>query len=329
MSAFNTVQAVHDYHRREWKTVPIVKGEKGPTFQGWPDFVADPADFPNLYGNANVGLILGHRSGDVADIDLDCTEAIELAPIYLPATASVFGRPSKPRSHWLYISPGAIKETFPDPICEDRKNTLLELRSDGASGGGHQTLMPPSIADGEQRQWDCDGDPAAVNPRVLRHRCALLAAACLVRRYISPYASERADSGHLELLWEFDHELARPAFGWFKRSPPDQPLRYPRPRCHQAPEDLDLAEVVAQIPNRFDWEGWNNIGLAIFAASKNAGDGFIAFDDFSARSSKYDPRETEARWKHYGRSPPNRTGIGKLARLAYEAGWRPARRAPL
>ena len=67
-------------------------------------------------------------------------------------------------------------------------------------------------------------------------------------------------------------------------------------------------------------------GLAIFAASKNAGDGFIAFDDFSARSSKYDPRETEARWKHYGRSPPNRTGIGKLARLAYEAGWRPANR---
>jgi hypothetical protein len=307
--------------------VPIPTGLKKPVIDGWPDLILTPDDLPRYFGaNQNLGVRMGAASGGLADLDLDCTEAIELAQIYLPPTDAVFGRPSKSRSHWLFVSPGAIKETFADPICEDRKNTLLELRSDGASGGGHQTLMPPSIADNEQRRWDCDGDPAPVNPRVLRHRCALLATACLVRRYISAYASEHPDSGHLELIWEFDRELARPAFGWFNRPTPDQPQRYPRPRREQAPEDLDLAEVVAAIPNRCDWETWNNIGLAVYAASKDRGDGFVIFDDFSARSSKYDPRETEARWRHYGRSPPNRTGIGKLAKLAYEAGWRPARR---
>jgi Primase C terminal 2 (PriCT-2) len=250
-----------------------------------------------------------------------------LAPLYLPPTASIFGRASKAKSHWLYISPDATKETFADPISENRKNTLLELRADGATGGGHQTLMPPSVADGEQRRWDCNDDPAPVAARILRHRCALLAMACLVRRYISVYASERPDGEHLRLLWDFDPQLARPAFGWLNRPTPDQPQRYPRSRTEQAPEDLDLAEVVAAIPNRFDWEGWNNIGLAIFMASKDRDDGFITFDDFSSRNSKYDPGETEARWRHYGRCPPNRTGIGKLARLAYEAGWRPARRS--
>jgi hypothetical protein len=52
---------------------------------------------------------------------------------------------------------------------------------------------------------------------------------------------------------------------------------------------LDLAEIVAAISNNYGWEDWNKIGLAIFAASKDRGDGFF----------------------------------GKLAKLAYEAGWRP------
>jgi hypothetical protein len=49
------LDAVDNYRRRGWATVPIAKGEKGPTFQGWPDFIADPADVPNLYGNAMSG----------------------------------------------------------------------------------------------------------------------------------------------------------------------------------------------------------------------------------------------------------------------------------
>jgi hypothetical protein len=62
--------------------------------------------------------------------------------------------------------------------------------------------------------------------------------------------------------------------------------------------------------------------LAIFAASGGSGDGFIAFDDFSARSRKYHPQNVKERWRNYRRSPPNRTGIGKLITLARAAGWR-------
>jgi hypothetical protein len=125
------------------------------------------------------------------------------------------------------------------------------------------------------------------------------------------------------LLWEFDHDLGRAAYHWLGKKTPDEPRQYPRPRFKQDPSDLDLAEIVKAIPNNYDWEDWNRIGLAIFAASKDHGDGFVIFDDFSAKSPKYDPAQTVARWRNYRKSPPTATGIGKLAKLAYQAGWRP------
>ena len=100
------------------------------------------------------------------------------------------GRQSR-ASHRLYIAPGAAYEAFADPLRE-RKNTLLELRAPGCGGGVHQTLIPPSVADGERREW-C-GDviaPAVVDASALRTACAWLAIASLIRRYVSKSASER------------------------------------------------------------------------------------------------------------------------------------------
>jgi hypothetical protein len=126
-----------------------------------------------------------------------------------------------------------------------------------------------------------------------------------------------------KLLWEFDNDLGRKAYHWLGKKAPDEPRRHPRPCFKQDPRDLDLAAIVAAIPNNYGWEDWNKIGLAIFAASADRGDGFVIFDDFSAKSPKYDPAETAARWRNYQKSPPSATGIGKLAKLAYENGWRP------
>jgi hypothetical protein len=56
---------------------------------------------------------------------------------------------------------------------------LLELRADGATGGAHMTLLPPSVTDGERRRWHADIiAPAALDPRVLLRRMAWLAVGC-------------------------------------------------------------------------------------------------------------------------------------------------------
>ena len=93
-----------------------------------------------------------------------------------------------------------------------------------------------------------------------------------------------------------------------------------------SPADVDFAAMVAAIPNTFDWHEWNAVGMAIYAASSGSEDGFIAFDDLSARSPKYQPHAVVERWRNYRRSPPNRTGMGKLIALALAADWRPSGR---
>lgn len=67
------------------------------------------------------------------DIDLYCREAVLLASYFLPATKTVIGRASKRRSHWLYTSDLAQKQTkstlqFTLPSAVGPAAVLLEAR---------------------------------------------------------------------------------------------------------------------------------------------------------------------------------------------------------
>jgi hypothetical protein len=315
-----TAELLAEYRRRGWALVPIPAGRKGPVLQGWQTRDFAPGDFPD---GCNLGLLVGPRSGDAVDVDLDCEEALALADIFLPATDAVFGRAAKPRSHRLYISPGAVFEAFADPLGKG-KSTLLELRAQGRDGGAHQTLIPPSIADGERRDWEGDGiDPAAFGTAKLRRRCAYLAIGCLIRRYVSEHASERLAPDFPHILHEAEPILGRTAYRWLGMPDPDAPKWQPKARRDYTKAEIDLAEVVAAIPNDCDWHGWNRIGTAIFAASGGSDQGGIIFDSWSAKSVKYDPYATIARWNHWHRSPPSRLSAGTLIYLARQAGWRP------
>ena len=216
---------------------------------------------------------------------------------------------------------------FGDPLL-DGKNTILELRAGGQDGGAHQTVFPPSThPSGEPIEWHRDIiAPAVFDAAKLRRRCAYLAIGCLTSRYVSRHAADRPGPDLPRLLWEADHALGRVAFRWLGQPDPDAPRRDLRPRRDLTRAEIDLAELVAEIPNNADWEAWNSIGLAIYAASGGSDQGGIVFDTWSAKSPKYNPYTTAGRWRHFRCSPPNRTGLGKLIKLAVEAGWRPDHR---
>jgi hypothetical protein len=152
---------------------------------------------------------------------------------------------------------------------------------------------------------------------------AWLAIGCLTLRYVSKHAARHPGPDLPRILWEFDHELGRAAYRWLGQPDPDAPRRYPRRRAEQNSHDIDLAELVDTIPNDCDWNNWNRIGMAIFAAAKDKGDGFVIFDNFSAKSASYNPHDVEERWRNYERSPPTRIGMGTLVHLARQAGWSP------
>ena len=106
----------------------------------------------------NIGVLLGSESGDLADVDLDCTEALAFADEYLPPGAFVFGRSGAPRSHRLYRASGAHLIQLRDVAMDGRGGQMLvELRAKPPGGAGAQTVLPPSIhKSGERIEWDAD-----------------------------------------------------------------------------------------------------------------------------------------------------------------------------
>jgi hypothetical protein len=315
------LEAALEYHRRGWQVVPIPAGLKKPVLKGWPDLIIPIADLPRYFGDGqNVGIRLGAASIDIVDVDLDCPEALAIKSLYLPVTGAQFGRPSKPLSHWIYTAPRAVKETFADPFTGDM---LVELRADGREGKAAQTLFPCSVADGERRVWHGDViAPRALEATSLRRAVAWLAIGCLVMRYISEHAARHPNRDMPRLLWEADHVLGRCAYRWLGLSNPDMPRLRPKPRRELTTAEIDLAELVATIPNNASWDDWVAVGLAIFATSNGSNEGAIVFDDWSAKSPKYNPYTTAEKWREFHKYPPDSTGVGKLIKMAVEAGWR-------
>ena len=169
-------EAARAYIARGWRVARLLPCDKIPIGgKDWPSLVPAPEDF----GDAdNIGVVLGEASQGLADIDLDTPEAIVLAPSFLPPTAT-FGRPSTPRSHWIYCAPNAKTRK----ISSARTN-FLELRANARSGAGVQTMVPPSYH-GEAQEllaWTDDTPVLTIDARELLGRFTRLALATILRR---------------------------------------------------------------------------------------------------------------------------------------------------
>ena len=197
----STREALRDaavaYARLGWRVVPVKPGEKRPSDGvGWqkPAFARSPDELSRAWTEPfNVGVMLGEESVGLVDVDLDCAEALEFAPEYLPPGAFVFGRPTRPRSHWLYRALGAHLIQLKDLA----RSMIVELRAKPAGGEGAQTLLPPSIhPSGEVVTWDEDSDatelPAVVDAAALISAVRSVAVAAFLARQLGSTAAARA-----------------------------------------------------------------------------------------------------------------------------------------
>jgi hypothetical protein len=160
------------YIRRGWAVIPIPHGRKTPVIKDWPKLLITEASAHEFFNAQpqNIGVILGTPSLNLIDIDLDCPEAVMLAPHFLPETPAIFGRTSKRRSHYLYESKiEQAKYKAPDG------KMLLELRSDGG-----QTIFPGSVHSGEAVEWASEGIPSPVKPEGIVAAVEKLAACSLL-----------------------------------------------------------------------------------------------------------------------------------------------------
>ena len=177
----NACEIARDYISRGWSPIPIPYGKKCPRIKGWTELSVTDENVQH-YFNANpqnVGVLLGDTSGDLVDVDLDCSEACAIAACLLPATNSMFGRASKPTSHFLFICV-VDSQRFVDPETND---ILLEIRSTGT-----QTVFPGSLhPSGEAIDWYEDGPISQIEQhRLVAAARRLAAASLLARRWPSP-----------------------------------------------------------------------------------------------------------------------------------------------
>ena len=83
-------------------------------------------------------------------------------------------------------------------------------------------------------------------------------------------------------------------------------------------DSLQVLTALHSIPNNgpADWELWNRLGMAIWAATGGSTAGRAAFHAWSEEHPDYDQQETDRRWDHYSTSPPTQIGAGSLFHLA-------------
>jgi len=181
------LEAASRYVAAGFHVVPVPYRQKGPVLDEWQNLRLRSEDLLSYFDGErqNVGILLGDDFG-TCDVDLDCLEAVRAAQFFMPETGMIFGRASKPASHWFYrVDPPIPTKTFKDI---DKKTMILEFRCQKKDGTvGLQTVTPPSTHkdSGEPIRFEsgCGLRPANVDADVLLTAAARTAAAAIMARH--------------------------------------------------------------------------------------------------------------------------------------------------
>lgn len=143
-------------------------------------------------GDDNIGV---HLFGHVVDVDIDTDDPLTVAALdyFLPHTAHIWGRKSRPKTHRLYQLSTDMTQGF-DPAdyrflmkIKDVDELKIEVRG-GERRSGRYTLMPGSIhPSGEVYEWEnmfaAKTTPSLVDLRVLMRKLRYACVASLIARY--------------------------------------------------------------------------------------------------------------------------------------------------
>ena len=169
--------------------IPTRYKTKIPVHTEWEKLRLQESEVDNYFPNSplNISLIFGAASNGLADIDLDCPEAVALASDFLPETDLVFGRKSNGyASHRIYrvIGNHDFKtKQFKDIDRSGGSKEKLKLMIVELRGSEAQTVVPPSVhVEGEPIRYSMEGDPASIDYQELKGAAGKLAAAVVLCR---------------------------------------------------------------------------------------------------------------------------------------------------
>lgn len=155
--------------KKGYSVTPIPPMKKAPTIQGWPKLKITEDNFEKYFAKdkqMNVGVINGELSGNIVDIDIDNPTALDLADTFLPETGLIFGRKSKPCSHWIYVCDKLPKTSK----FQSSDGCIIEIRAEGT-----QTVWPSSVHPSKEIiDYQSDGEPSKVKKENLETACKII-----------------------------------------------------------------------------------------------------------------------------------------------------------
>ncbi|MBI4370001.1 MAG: bifunctional DNA primase/polymerase [Elusimicrobia bacterium] len=198
-------EAALRYKRLGWHPVPVPPLKKGCVEPAWQNLRIGEEEMSRYFHNkTNVGILTGLASGGLIDFDLDCAEAIEVAPFLFSPTLTS-GRSNALKSHyWILADP------MPNywKAADLSGGTILEIRGDR-----HQTLVAPSIhPEGDVYRWENDLEPIRLEGKKIEQLAREVATAALLRHYWKKGSRNR-------------HDLALAVAGFLGRRLPQERVR--------------------------------------------------------------------------------------------------------
>lgn len=160
-----------EYLNSGFAVIPIPHNSKAPVLANWPQLRITHDDLREFFsedGQMNIGVLLGEPSGWTIDCDLDVPEAVEAAKHFLPESMC-FGRPARPRSHYIYRCIGAKSRKYANG------RVLVELRSTGS-----QTVFPGSSYPDGPIEFALNIPPAEISEEDLLARVGKVAAVAML-----------------------------------------------------------------------------------------------------------------------------------------------------
>jgi predicted P-loop ATPase len=185
-SASDPLTIARGYRKRGWNPIPVSRRTKKPIGYGWQQRRLTEETVAEVFNRAdmNVGVQLGPLSNGLTDVDPDCREAVMIGSMLLPGSNNVFGRASKPRSHWLYGTTLADKINKACLQFKDVDGTMMLELKIGGGGKGSQSVFPGSThVSGEAIEWDKDGALVTVDDDMLLQQVQRLAVAVMLARH--------------------------------------------------------------------------------------------------------------------------------------------------
>ncbi len=306
--------AVHLLRTRLWKhgwrVIPVLSwdhpdaeyaGKKplGPKWQIGAQ--KDPPECVKL-GPVSWALNTGIWAGGLRPVDVDIEDAATVAAVLVLAATHLGSgalrrvRTNSPRTLLVYrAASGEPKKTTLAGTTNGHGKQLIEVLGHGqqfVAYGRHPSGADLEWPDGGPLETDLRDVPAVTEAQVT----SFLAAAAAVIGGAVPKPGP-----------------GRP--GKTQTQADDEPL----------PELAQVATAMRLIANDgpADWEGWNSIGLALWAATAGSDEGLALWLEWSARHPSYNEDATRKRWTNYAKSPPDRTGASKLFALAHDQIMKP------